>query len=652
MSVCNWVYDLETYPNIFTAVFYHVESNTGYQFEISDRVNQYNELMQLIKHCKTNSDEWIGFNNLYFDYPIIDEIMNGEPSHIDSQGIYELAMQLINTGWGQGWKNQIKNPKIPQIDLFKIHHFDNDARATSLKTLEMNMRLKRVRDLPFSPGVILNDQQKDILLEYNWDDVYATFEFYKRSIKHIELRKKLEEIYSVKCINSSNAKIGSDLCVLKLKESGIDCYQRVDGRSIKRQTPRESIDLSECIFSYVLLEHPEFVRIKNYLQNQTVTGTKGIFTDLEFWIDDVRYKVGMGGLHASVESQVFESNSEWVIIDVDAAGFYPQMAIKNQLYPEHLGIGFCDTLDQLMRERKQYPKGSAENAGLKEAGNATYGNSNQKFSVFYDPKYTLTTTISGQLTLFMLIEQLMKVPELRMVQVNTDGVTYFVKRQYLEHTRKICNWWEQVTRMTLEENIYKRMFILNVNSYIAECENGNLKRKKDFAYGDDLDWSQNFSMQIVAKACEAVLIRNEDLEEYIYSHDDLFDFCLHTKIPRSSYAELENGQRVDNVIRYIVSTDGQSLTKVSPPIGTPGEFKRANKLTDEYFNSVMNEIGPGVWDQRIHTKNKSKYDIRRTAINAGYKITVCNDADEMNHVSIDYSFYIAKCKKILSQLGY
>ena len=62
-----------------------------------------------------------------------------------------------------------------------------------------------------------------------------------------------------------------------------------------------------------------------------------------------------------------------------------------------------------------------------------------------------------------------------------------------------------------------------------------------------------------------------------------------------------------------------------PPNGPYGEYKRANKLTNSFFDSVMAEIGNGVWDERIHTKNKSMYAERRSGINTGWKVQVCND---------------------------
>ena len=43
------------------------------------------------------------------------------------------------------------------------HHFDNKARATSLKVLEFNMRSDSIEDLPFKVGATLTRDQVDVL---------------------------------------------------------------------------------------------------------------------------------------------------------------------------------------------------------------------------------------------------------------------------------------------------------------------------------------------------------------------------------------------------------------------------------------------------------------------------------------------------------
>ena len=71
------------------------------------------------------------------------------------------------------------------------------------------------------------------------------------------------------------------------------------------------------------------------------------------------------------------------------------------------------------------------------------------------------------------------------------------------------------------------------------------------------------------------------------------------------------------------------------------------RSTDEYFNSVMKEIGKGVWDERIHTKNKSVYGIVETSVQSGWKVKECNKASDFDWNDIDWRFYIEEAKKII-----
>ncbi|MDZ7906352.1 MAG: hypothetical protein U5N55_11680 [Cypionkella sp.] len=77
-------------------------------------------------------------------------------------------------------------------------------------------------------------------------------------------------------------------------------------------------------------------------------------------------------------------------------------------------------------------KGKCQEANsLKLAANGTYGKTNDKFSALFDPKHTMAVTINGQLLLSMLAERLMGVPSLRIIQVNTDGITYYIHESQL-----------------------------------------------------------------------------------------------------------------------------------------------------------------------------------------------------------------------------
>ena len=159
----------------------------------------------------------------------------------------------------------------------------------------------------------------------------------------------------------------------------------------------------------------------NYLRAQTITETKGVLKDVTATIDGFDFIFGTGGIHGSVSNQCVESDDEFVIVDLDVSSYYPNLAIVNRFYPEHLGETFCDIYSSLYEQRKQHAKGTAENAMLKLALNGVYGDSNNRFSVFYDPLFTMQITLNGQLLLCMLAEWLLLI--LGLVAVATSSRT-------------------------------------------------------------------------------------------------------------------------------------------------------------------------------------------------------------------------------------
>jgi len=651
----DWIWDEETYPNIYTAAFRNPKTGQQYLFEISTRRNDVVQLMDFVEAISDYKSRFVGFNSIGFDYPVLHYIMEKGIAVAVSE-IYEKAMSIINGHYNQRFRHIIRDHDciVEQVDLFKIHHFDNVSRATSLKTLEINMGMDRVEDLPFPVGTILTDAQMDVLIVYNWYDINATEMFYFETLPAIKFREELTEKYGKNFINHNDGKIGKDFFIMKLEEAVPGCcYDMTSGKRVIRQTKREYVDLGDVIFDYVQLEHPEFQRMVAWFRSQRITETKGVFEDINCIVDGFQYDFGLGGIHGSITATTVTSDEEYQLVDVDVASYYPRIPMKTRMKPEHLPEIFCDIYTEVYEERRKYKKGTPENAMLKLALNSVYGDSNSKYSPFYDTKYTMGTTVNGQLMLCMLAEQLIKIPGLTMIQVNTDGMTVKCPRGYLEHLRSVCGWWEGVTQLELEEVLYSRMMILNVNNYIAEYEGGGLKRKGTYCYGDDFDWNQNFSSQVIAKAAEAALVDGQDVEDFIRNHSDISDFMINTKVPRSAALALSVeglDVPVPNIVRYVVTTDGKPLNKIMPPAGPEGQFKRANGLTDAIYQEVIDEIGQGVWDERVHTKNKSVYSTRRGAVEAGFLVTICNDIQMLNGLSINYDYYINKANKLVLPL--
>lgn len=460
----DYIYDIETMRNCFTCCIVSADKTQSWQFEISDYKDDSQSFRQWLIWAAENRHRMVGFNNIGFDYPVIHAFITQQAT--TAEQISQVAQRIISTPWDDRFSNIIYQPAIEQVDLFLIHHFDNAARSTSLKVLEFNMRMDDIEDLPFNPHVPLTPEQIEVLIHYNWHDVQATLMFYEESLNKLKFRKELSDRYGKDFTNFSDAKIGSQIFIQRLEESGIPCF--ANGKP--RQTPRQLIDLNTCIPDYIQFNNQEFEVIHQWLRKQVIKETKGVFKDLNCKIGGITYEFGTGGIHASVEWRSFHSDSNRKIQVRDVASMYPNIAIKNRYYPEHLSERFCEIYDDMFNERKAHKKAGNDNeqAMLKLALNATYGNSNNQFSPFYDPKFTMSVTLTGQLSLAMLCDRLIDIKGLEMIFANTDGICYIVDRDKEWIVDIICDWWQHLTKLELETDEVAQIHVRDCNSYIQE----------------------------------------------------------------------------------------------------------------------------------------------------------------------------------------
>lgn len=677
-----WPYDIETYPNIFTCTFIHAATGMELVYEISDRKNQQSEIVDFMFNLGKSGAWGVGFNNMPFDYPVLHFIAHNPGCTVED--IYDYSQLTIKASNVNRWSVMVwdRDQIFPQLDLLLLNHFDNKARMTSLKALEVAMKSPNVKDLPFPVGMALNDAQKDELITYNIHDVRETTKFMMRCLSAIQFREELCQTHGRNFMNHNDTKIGKDYFVMELEKNGIQCFNRDDkGRKLgPRQTPRESICFADVIFPYIKFDRPEFNEILKRFQSKTIYKkeldglekaegkkdkliTKGVFSDLECTINGYTFVFGVGGIHGSVESQIVETNDTHQLVDIDVSSMYPSIAIANRIYPEHLGEKFCDINEYFFNERMRVGKKTTPGAVYKLSMNGVYGDSNNAFGPFYDPKYTMTVTVNGQLMLAMLCEGLMKIPGLSIVQTNTDGVTMMCPHGELDNMRAICRTWEAITKLELEEVFYKRMPIRDVNNYLALDNKGSVKRKGAYEY--NYGWHQDPSATIVGKAAEAALLFDTDIRTFITQHRDPFDFILRAKVPRSArlvmrWPEWGAEQEMQNTTRVFISRNGGSLVKLLPPTGAPGTWKRKNGIKDDAYNAVIREITgqPGdldsigtPWDERIHTKSRSKHDaVRETGMYVGWKVTECADAKDFDWGSLDYEYYVKETEKLVLPL--
>lgn len=654
------IYDIEIFPNVFTCCF-----SDGSLFEISWIKN---EVLSLIEFIST-LDEMIGFNNVMFDYPIIHFII--ENNHLITPiMIFNKSKMIIDTPFTNRYSNIIWDNQryVKQIDLYMMHHFDNAAKSTSLKALQIAMCSESVEDLPFKVGKYLTCDEIDELIEYNRHDVKETLKFWNESKEEIDFRRQTCIDTGVDVMNFNDTKIGKKYFENELEKSNPGCCYGPNG---KRQTLRKPpfifgeigqtynnelpvefhlptkplekngdfekelkkwndkcidkheknvksiwVPVDPILFNYVQFDCFEFKDVLQWYRNMNIIQTKGGFSK-KCTVNGFDFYFGAGGIHGSMSKRTFRSNTTHVIRDIDVASYYPNLAIKNNLYPEHLGLEFCRIYQEVFQKRKTYKKGTTGNKILKLALNGTYGDSNNPYSPFFDPQYTMSITINGQLLLAMLVEKLIASSDVELIQVNTDGLTIRHPRCITNWIKDVEHWWMELTKLELENTNYKSIFVRDVNNYIGLFEDEKLKRKG--AYEHEREWHQDRSGLVIQKAVEDYLIRGTDVKEFIYNHSDKFDFMMRGKVNSVDRLVLrKDGEEVtqQKTIRFYFSKDGGELIKYMPPLK-----KNPDKI-------------------RRHAYQGTK----------GRNVKICNHVEDFQH-DVDFDYYVKEAFKLIESVG-
>lgn len=606
-----YIYDLEQFKNFHLGVF---KNENGYKyFVIHEDRNDIKAYVAFLVECAMKNIGMVGFNNLAYDYPMLHYIMENEKRLVKLSAneinklLYAKSQSIIEQDVSSIW-----NPKIPQLDLYKIYHFDNAAKRTSLKHLQVAMNWHNVQDLPLSPYATISKEQVDDIISYCYNDVDSTEEFYNLSKKAIELRKELKKDYLID-INYNDVKIGEEIL---LQECAKD--MEMDLKDLKKmRTYRSFIEVNDIMFNYIEFKTKEFKKLHEFFKNTTISGTKSSIS-YSLYYDGVTYDFGQGGVHGTCGSGVWKNTEEYSLINVDVKSYYPNLAIRNEFHPEHLGMTYCRVYENIYNRRQEAKKqgNKAIDKALKLSLNGSYGKSNDKYSALYDPLYTMKTTINGQLLLAMLAEEI-SLAGIKIIQINTDGILVYCHNNQQEELRNISNAWMELTQLELEEDHFEMIAQRDVNNYLATFKDGSIKGKG--AYEIERDWHKDQSMKVVRKAVAAYFTEGINPEDFIREHinesdDSIYDYCLSKRI----------GGQFKPIIRKL---DTKNLTIQDIEL---------TKTTRLY---ISNSGGTFI-------KQKDGSDQR---LFVGYKVTEFNEY-KPGPYDINFNFYIEEAYKLIRPL--
>ena len=363
----NWVMDYETMSNCFIAVFQDVKSDDTRTFVVHDLQNDFDDYIEFLKRNVLYGEWHVSFNGLGFDGQITEYIIQnaGSLSYMSgceiAEWIYSKAQYVINKqGSGEFLDFYEKTMSIKQVDVFKLNHWDNPAKRSSLKWIQYSMDWESIQDMPLHHTTkVTTFEQIDMIVGYCINDVVSTKKIMQLSKNQIALRKTLTEEYNIPLFSASEPRISKELFLHFLSErTGIKKYEL---RQLR--TKRDSIQVKDIILDYVKFETATFQKLLSVFNDIVVypEHTKGGFK-YSINYKGVKTDFGLGGIHGAKTSGIYKSNEDMIIMTSDVVSYYPNLAIRNGWAPAHLPkVEFCELYEWFFDERKKISKKDVRN---------------------------------------------------------------------------------------------------------------------------------------------------------------------------------------------------------------------------------------------------------------------------------------------------
>lgn len=599
------LYDLETIKCYFLASFYNPDTEEWNEFEIGEHSN---DLYKLVKFYNTNNIDFaIGYNNLGFDAQVLQFILDNYEKWFDKTGleicniIYLFVQNLI-----EGQKYGVRLPyfesqfSVNQLDCFTILGLNNSARFCSLKSLQVRLRYRNVESMPIHHSVEnISLEEITLVKSYCRNDILSTYEGFKiilgdtedelyKGKNLLELRNDIKEEFDLECLNYSDIKIGDEL----MKHSYLKSIKKTIVDLPKKGTFRKYIKLSECIPDYIEFKTPFLQKLLADTKKKKISINEKHEVTFKYGKLQTEYVIGLGGGHSKNENQIFEKTEQYEIIDIDAAGLYPAIICNENYYPAHLGKELLVVFKSLYDKRlslkplaKKDPKIKGIVEAIKLITNSFYGKVGSVDSWAYDKKVAYSVCLTGQFNLLMLIEE-MELNDIYCFMFNTDGCTFIVNNSKKDKFYEIWKWWENKTKLTLEETKFNKMIFASVNDYLAITTDNKYKFKGTFV--SDVELYKNPSKRIIPLALQQYFINGIKPEDFIPKHKDILDFCIRGKCNSASslYLQYDNGSSVDvgNIIRYYLTKDKTAPQLIKIGTGTKDNEINANQ-------NAPNELG-------------------------------------------------------------
>lgn len=605
MKPLNWGFFI--FVGVAMAVFIDVECYKNY-FLFCAKSDKTGNVKKISKHNDSELDidalmgvmkmELVSFNGNNYDLLIIGGALAGW----SCAKLHELSNEIIlgdKPTWELLRSKQLTLPKCNHIDLIEVA-----IGQASLKLYGGRQHTKKLQDLPIPPQSLILEEQTALLEQYCENDLALTELLYNTLKPKIDLRVKMKEKYGMDLRSKSDAQIAETIIKSELTKITNNTYspkQYADDFSFTYKDPQ--------IISFT---SPDLLAIYHRLLDEQFKLSDKGSVQMPVWLAKQKieigttiYQMGIGGLHSCEKSQYIKPAKGHFLSDFDVTSFYPSIILQQELYPESMGKDFLILYQSIVDRRiaAKRNKDDVESETLKIVLNGSYGKFGSRYSALYSPELLIQTTLTGQLSLLMLIEAL-ESNGIKVISANTDGIVTYYSAEQIELLTSLLNNWMKQTTYNLEETKYSGIASRDVNNYLAVKINKEVKGKGCFAKPS---LSKNPDGQIVYEAVINKIANNVPIRKTINRCQDITQFV------------------------------------------TVRTVKGGAVWQDDYLGKAI---------RFYHSKDKALVDVPINYLKTGNKVPLsvgCRplmDLPDEFPIDINYEYYIMKAEELLNGVGY
>ena len=615
------LYDIEVFPNCFHCLVSDSESHKKYKFEISNRKNQLEELIDFF-YFKRVEHIMCGYNNHHYDDIVINYMIffRNTMKRFDylkiCNSLYYLSKAIIESE---------KTENIDKIKQYKyanyFYSFDlmtmlySAAKQKSLKEVEILLGMDNVQEFEAGFDQRLLDSEIDDMIKYNENDVDAT-ELLLNTVKdEVDLRLEVEKEWGFDALSMSNIRIGEEIL---LRQSNLKGVALEEAKSKIRRVAK--IENKDIILPFIQYSNPKLKEVLLDVKNATCypckSDKKQKNYEKKFVLSNTCYSIGEGGIHTINEPRIFKPTDDQYIGHSDVTSMYPSLAIIYKWLPVHLGKDFWNVYESLYKERVIAKRNHDElkAKAFKFALNSPIGKMQNESSWAYDPLNAYKIRMNGQLILLMLVDRLLSI-NCKIVQVNTDGVVYIADKANRELINKFIHEVENITKLHFDSDDYESFYQYDVNNYFgirkgySQSGDPSLIEKKG-KFITEIGLNNSMTPVVISKAVINYFLTKEPIDKFVKEDKNIRDFLMSQSVNREFKVEYGN-KPVQRINRYYASNSGYYLMRVK------------DKMYETKKESILSDVG----------------------------VILLNhiDSTPIEERKINYQYYIGKAKTIVSE---